>query len=101
VSKTRINLMGNKKDFNKFCSSMDRVMDCRYRHCERKCWAWAVRDIQSWCDEGVTIDAAARKWATTGVTHIQGEEILSDLLNVDNLSIVRDILKEGKENEGN
>ena len=91
----KINLMGNRRDFGKFCRAMDKVMGCRHRYCEKSCWAWAVRDIQSLCDEGWSINAAARKWATRSITHIQGEEILSDLLDVDNLDVIREILKEG------
>lgn len=92
-----VNLMGNRKHFVLFCRAMDKVMGCRHRHCEKSCWAWAVRDIQSWCDEGVTIDAAARKWAETGLTHEDGKDILADLLGVDDLNVVRDILKEGND----
>ena len=93
----RINLMKNKKQFGLFCRAMDKTMGCRHRHCEKSCWAWAVRDIQSWCDEGVTIDAAANKWAESGLTHKDGEDIWCDILEVDNLDVVRDLLKEGKE----
>jgi hypothetical protein len=87
--------MGNRKDFRKFCRAMEKEMNCRRPHCEKSCFAWAVRDIQSLCDEGVTINAAANKWAESGLTHRDGEDILADLLGVNDLDIVRDILKEG------
>jgi len=90
-----INLMKNKEHFGKFCRAMDKVMGCRHRHCEKSCWAWAVRDIQSWCDEGVTIDAAANKWAESGLTHKDGEDIWCDILDVSDLDVVRELLKEG------
>lgn len=73
---------------------MDKTMGCRSRHCERTCWAWAVRDIQSLCDAGMGMDAAARKWAETGLKHKDGEEILADAMGIDNLDEIRVLLRE-------
>lgn len=91
----KLNLMRNKEHFSRFCAAMEKVMGCRSPHCEKTCWAWAVRDIQKLCnEEGMGIDAAARKWAETGLKHTDGEDIWCNLLDVDNLDIVRNILNE-------
>jgi len=92
----RINLMTNEKHFGWFCRAMDGLFSCRSRHCENTCWAGALRSVQHNCDGGMGVDAATRKWVTTGLTHKQGKEIMADLLKVDDLDTVRAILKEDK-----
>jgi len=89
-----INLMGNRGHFEKFCDEMNGELICRSPHCDKTCFAAAVVQIQKWCNEGMTIKAAVRRWATTGLTHKEGGEILADLMGVDDLEKVRDLLKE-------
>ena len=84
-----INLIGNKKHFDQFCASMDKMFSCRAPHCDKTCWAQAMKDVQIRCNEGDTINGAARKWAETGLTHKDGEEILKDILGVKSMGAVR------------
>jgi len=92
----RINLVGNKSHFEKFCDEMNGELICRSPRCDKTCLAAAIIQIQKWCNEGMTLKAAVKKWVTTGLTHRDGEEILADLLKVDDLDTVRAILREDK-----
>lgn len=89
-----INLMVNKEHFSMFCAAMNKLFMCRSPHCDATCWARALISVQGNCNKGMTIDSAAKKWATTGLTHENGKEIMADLLKVDNLDTVRDLLRE-------
>jgi len=42
--------------------------------------------------QGGTIAAAAKKWAETGLTHREGEEILKDILGVKDMGALRKCL---------
>lgn len=92
----RINLMSNKNHFEKFCAAMDALFSCRSPHCDKCCWASALRSVQGDCNKGVGVSSAAHRWAESGLTHKDGEEILADLMKVDNLDEVRKLLKEEK-----
>jgi hypothetical protein len=92
----QINLMGNKGHFEKFCDEMNGELICRSPHCNKTCLAAAIIQIQKWCNEGMTLKAAVKKWVTTGLTHRDGEEILADLMGVKDLDEVREILSEDK-----
>lgn len=92
----RINLIGNNEHFGWFCRAMDGLFSCRSRHCENTCWAGALRSVQKNCNGGMGVNAATRKWAETGLTHKDGEEIWCDLLKVDDLEKVRELLREDK-----
>jgi hypothetical protein len=87
-----VNVMGNKGHFDRFCASMDKLFQCRTRHCELTCWAQAMRDVQTRCNKGASIEAAARKWAETGLTHKAGEEILAGILGVKDMGALRKYL---------
>jgi len=85
-----INLMGNQKHFDQFCAAMDKMFSCRAPHCDKTCWAQALKDVQITCNEkSVSINEAARKWAETGLTHKDGEDILKDVLGVKSMGAVR------------
>ena len=90
---SRINLMGNDEHFGVFCRAMDKLLGCRTPHCQQTCWAAAIRYVQKRCNEGLSLGAAVTEWATTGLSHKDGEDILCNILGVDNLDVVRGYLK--------
>jgi hypothetical protein len=88
----RVNLMTKERDIKTFCAAMDKLFSCRAPHCDKPCWAMALRDVQGACNKGATIAAAAKKWAETGLTHREGEEILKDILGVRDMGALRKYL---------
>jgi len=91
-----INLLGNKSHFDKFCDAMNRCVSCREKHCEKTCWAMALKNVQEWCSQGMELNKAVRKWWETGLSHKEGAEILCNIMKVEDLNKLRELIKKDK-----
>jgi hypothetical protein len=80
----------------RFCAAMDEQLQCRSPKCEKLCWARALLFVEKKSRDGMPVEVAVKKWAETGLTHKDGEEIIADFLGVDDLDTVRDLLREEK-----